>query len=177
MGSSKYLECGTRPSTSLCSIGFEVSKFDPCLYIKCINGQCGFLIVYVDYMLVTGSSAELIASVKNQLKERFEMTDSGAGKFVLGIELVTNSDGSVTLCQRRYVDDILKRLGMEDCEAVSSPVDVSTKPWVGDDGPAVDVPCREAVGTLMHIMCATRPDIAFAVGIVSRLVESPRKVQ
>lgn len=56
------------------------------------------------------------------------MTDSGACKFVLGIELVTNFDGSVTLCQRRYVDDILERFGMEDCKALSSPVDIQSRP-------------------------------------------------
>ena len=56
------------------------------VFIKCIDGQCVFLLVYVDDVLVTGSSAELIASVKTQLKERFEMTDSGSGEFVLGIE-------------------------------------------------------------------------------------------
>jgi hypothetical protein len=50
------------------------------------NGECVFRLVYVDDGLVTGSSPELIASVKNQLKERFEMTESGVCKFVLGIE-------------------------------------------------------------------------------------------
>ena len=88
------------------SIGFQVSEFDPCLYIKCINGECILLLVYVDDVIVTGSSTEAIINVKTQLKERFEMTDSGACKFVLGIELVDNADGSVTLCQRRYIDDI-----------------------------------------------------------------------
>jgi hypothetical protein len=106
----------------VCSIGFEVSKFGPCLYIKCVDGQCVFLLVYVDDVLVTGSLPELIASVKRQLKERFEMTDSGVCKFVLGIEVVSNDDGSVTLCQRRYVDDLLKRFGMEDCKPIASPV-------------------------------------------------------
>ena len=44
------------------------------------------------------------------------MTDSGKCAFVLGIDLVDNDDGSVTMCQRRYVDDILKRFGMDDCK-------------------------------------------------------------
>ncbi|KAG2762346.1 hypothetical protein PC116_g33090 [Phytophthora cactorum] len=51
------------------------------------------------------------------------MTDSGKCAFVLGIELVDGQDGSVTMCQRRYVDDILKRFGMDECKAVVSPVD------------------------------------------------------
>ena len=46
------------------------------------------LLVYVDDVLVTGSSTEQIARTKTDLKGRFEMTDSGKCAFVLGIELV-----------------------------------------------------------------------------------------
>ena len=161
----------------VCSIGFEVSKYDPCLYIKHVDGQCILLLVYVDDVIITGSSATTIEEIKQQLKKRFEMTDSGACKFVLGIELIDNGSSSVTLCQRRYIDDILKRFGMDQCKPVASPVDISLKmtPSTEDNKP-VDVPYREAVGALMHLMCATRPDIAFAVGMVSRFMENPQDV-
>ncbi|GMF71603.1 unnamed protein product [Phytophthora fragariaefolia] len=66
------------------SIGFRVSSYDPCLYIKVIYGEWVLLLVYVDDVLVTGSSADLIAEVKRQLKSRFEMTDSGKCSFILG---------------------------------------------------------------------------------------------
>ena len=147
------------------------------MYIKCIDKHCVLLLVYVDDVIVTGSSVELIAQVKRELKQRFEMTDSGACKFVLSIELIEHEDGSATLCQRRYIDDILKRFGMEDCKSVSSPVDISTK-MIKVDGQAtaIDAPYREAVGALMHLMCATRPDIAFAVGMVARFMDSPQEV-
>ena len=61
----------------VCLIGFQVSAFDPCLYIKNIEGHCVLLLVYVDDVLVTGSSTELIARTKTALKVRFEMSDSG----------------------------------------------------------------------------------------------------
>uniref|UniRef100_A0AAV1VJN2 Integrase catalytic domain-containing protein n=1 Tax=Peronospora matthiolae TaxID=2874970 RepID=A0AAV1VJN2_9STRA len=61
----------------VCFIGFEVSAFDPCLYIKVVDGHCVLVLVYVDDVLVTGSSLELIAQTKADLKTRFEMTDSG----------------------------------------------------------------------------------------------------
>ena len=108
------------------SIKFQVSAYDPCLYIKIVDGHCVLLLVYVDDVLVTGSSTELIMHTKKDLKTRFEMTDSGKCAFVLGIELLDGADGSVTLCQRRYVDDILKRFGMDGCKAVTSPVDMSS---------------------------------------------------
>ncbi|KAG2869852.1 hypothetical protein PC115_g25305 [Phytophthora cactorum] len=103
------------------------------------------------------------------------MTDSGKCAFVLGIELVDGPDGSVTMCQRRYVDDILKRFGMDECKAVVSPVDISTRLISSDSATKVNAPFREAVGVLMHLMTATRPDIAYAVGYVSRFMENPQE--
>ncbi|KAG4035871.1 hypothetical protein PC123_g28561 [Phytophthora cactorum] len=103
------------------------------------------------------------------------MTDSGKCAFVLGIELVDGPDGSVTMCQRRYVDDILKRFGMDECKAVVSPVDISTRLISSDAATKVNAPFREAVGALMHLMTATRPDIAYAVGYVSRFMENPQE--
>ncbi|KAF0688449.1 hypothetical protein As57867_019867, partial [Aphanomyces stellatus] len=158
----------------VCSIGFQVSAYDPCLYIKIVDGHCVLLLVYVDDVLVTGSSADLIARTKGELKKRFEMTDSGKCAFVLGIELVYNTDGSVTMCQRRYVDDILKRFGMDECKAVVSPADLSSRLVPSSAPTKVNAPFREAVGALMHLMTATRPDIAFAVGYVSRFMENPQ---
>ncbi|KAG3018510.1 hypothetical protein PC119_g10651 [Phytophthora cactorum] len=146
----------------VCSIGFQVSAFDPCLYIKVVDGHCVLVLVYVDDVLITGSSPELISRTKNGLKTRFEMTDSGKYVFVLGIELVDGPDGSVTMCQRRYVDDILKRFSMDECKAVVSPVNMSTRLVPSDAATKVNAPFREAVGALMHLMTATRPDIAYA---------------
>uniref|UniRef100_A0AAV1TJ73 Integrase catalytic domain-containing protein n=1 Tax=Peronospora matthiolae TaxID=2874970 RepID=A0AAV1TJ73_9STRA len=159
----------------VCFIGFEVSAFDPCLYIKVVDGHCVLVLVYVDDVLVTGSSLELIAQTKADLKTRFEMTDSGKCTFVLGIEQVDEPYGSVTMCQRRYFNDILKRFGMDECKATASPVDLSTRLVASSEAAKIDVPFREAVGALMHLTTATRPDIAYAVGYVSRFMENPQQ--
>uniref|UniRef100_A0AAV1TKX7 Reverse transcriptase Ty1/copia-type domain-containing protein n=1 Tax=Peronospora matthiolae TaxID=2874970 RepID=A0AAV1TKX7_9STRA len=143
--------------------------------LKIVEGQCVLLLVYVDDVLITGSSCDLIARTKTDLKTRFEMTDSGKCAFVLGIELLDGADGSVTLFQRRYVDDILKRFGMDDFKAVASPVDMNSRLVSSDATTKVDAPFREAVGALMHLTTATRPDIAFAVVYVSGFMENPQE--
>ena len=79
------------------------------------------------------------------------------------------------MCQRRYVDDILKRFGMDDCKAVASPVDMSSRLVSSDADIKVNAPFHEAVGALMHLTTATRPDIAYAVGYVSRFMENPQE--
>ena len=52
-----------------------------------MENQCVLVLVYVDGVLVTGSSPEFISRTKNDLKTRFKMTNSGKCAFVLGIEI------------------------------------------------------------------------------------------
>lgn len=92
----------------------------------------------------------------------------------MGIELVDNDNGSVTMSQRRYIHNILERFGMDHCKSVISPTDISTKLAPNDSPTKVDAPFREAVGALMYLTTATRPDIAFANGYVSRFMENPQ---
>ena len=102
------------------------------------------------------------------------MTDSGKCAFVLGIELLDGTDSSVILCQRRYVNDILKRFNMDECKTVASPVDVSSRLFPSNATTKISAPFREAVGALMHLSTATRPDITYAVSYVSRFMENPQ---
>uniref|UniRef100_A0AAV1TGV8 Reverse transcriptase Ty1/copia-type domain-containing protein n=1 Tax=Peronospora matthiolae TaxID=2874970 RepID=A0AAV1TGV8_9STRA len=134
----------------VCSIGFQVFDFDPCLYLKITSGECVLLLVYVDDVLVTGRSTELIMRTKSDLKARFEMTDSGKCAFVLGIELVDNDNGSVTMCQRRYVEDVLKRFGTSDCKAVISPTDISSRITPSTAATKIHAPFREALRFALH---------------------------
>lgn len=129
------------------------------------------LLVYVDDVLVTGNSTKTFARTKNNLKAHFEMTDSEKCAFVLGTGLVVNDNGTVAMSQRRYNYDLPKRFGMTDCKAVISSTNISTRLTPSNATTKIDAPFREAVGALMHLMTATRPDVAFAMGYVSRFME------
>lgn len=67
---------------------------------------------------------------------------------------------------------------MEDAHAVSIPADqhqnLSLRQF-GDEGKAIEVPYKEAVGSLLCLAMVTRPDIAYAVSAVSQHAESPSK--
>jgi len=84
------------------------------------------------------------------------------------------------LSQRSYIDAILRRFGFEDLKPVSIPMDTQ-KTLSAAQSPAStsefaamrNVPYREAVGSLMYLALATRPDIAFAISIVSHFTIRP----
>jgi hypothetical protein len=108
------------------------------------------------------------------------MTDVGPVQWLLGIEISRDNDGAFLLRQRKYVETMLERFGMADCRPVATPMDVSVhlsadmSPQTDEEQEAMaSVPYRSAVGSLMYLMVSTRPDIAAAVGVVSRFAERP----
>ena len=64
---------------------------------------------------------------------------------------------------------------MNDCKDVASPVDTNSRLVSSDSVTKVDAPFRKAVDALMHLTTTTRPDIAFAVGYVSRFMDNPQE--
>lgn len=53
--------------------GFKINECDKCIYVK--NTDQGYVIVclYVDDMLITGSSQNMIISIKQMLNKRFDI--------------------------------------------------------------------------------------------------------
>lgn len=121
------------------------------------------VLVYVDNVLVTRSSPEPISRIKNDLKTHFKRTDSCKCVFVLGIEVIGGSDSTMKLCQQRYIDDIVKHFGMDNCEVAISLVNISSRLVASDASTKVNTPFRGAFGSLMHLMTVSCPDIAYAV--------------
>jgi hypothetical protein len=92
--------------------------------------------------------------------------------YFLGIQIDKLDDGSIKIHQTAYLEKVLVRFRMDKCTAISTPVikDGSDPDQVQSKG---NYPYREAVGALMYLMVGTRPDIAYAVGVVSRTLENP----
>lgn len=57
--------------------------------------------LYVDDLLVTGSSKELIDRFKEEMKDVFEMTDLGRMTFFLGMQ-VHQKENEIFLSQQKY---------------------------------------------------------------------------
>ena len=91
------------------------------------SGQCIYLVVYVDDIVITVSDQDGIQKLKQHLFTHFQTKDLGKLKYFLGIEIAQCSS-SVVLSQQKYALDILEEIGMLDCK----PVDTScNKLWPG----------------------------------------------
>ncbi|RVW85438.1 Retrovirus-related Pol polyprotein from transposon RE1 [Vitis vinifera] len=100
-------------------------------------GQCIYLVVYVDDIVITGSDQDGIQKLKQHLFTHFQTKDLGKLKYFLGIEIAQSSSG-VVLSQRKYALDILEETGMLDCKPVDTPMDPNVKLVPGQGEPLRD---------------------------------------
>ena len=94
----------------------------------------------------------------------------------------TNSR-TLLLSQDKYINKVLSRFNMQNAKVVSTPWGVHFR-LSKEQSPKTEeeraymamVPYASAIGSLMYVMVCTRPDIAQAVGAVSRYMNNPGKL-
>jgi hypothetical protein len=162
---------------------FKRSKYDSCVYIKFVNGSPIYLLLYVDDMLIAAKSKKEITTLKSQLSSEFEMKDLGAAKKILGMEITRDRKSSVLfLSQQNYIQKVLHHFNMHDAKSVSTPIASHFKlsalqcPSTDEDIEYMSrVPYSSAVGSLMYAMVCSRPDLSYAMSLVSRYLADPGK--
>jgi hypothetical protein len=106
------------------------------------------------------------------MKSTFQMSDLGLLKYYLGLEVMQSKEG-ITVWQRAYAAKILEVVGLSNCNPSETPMEPRLKLSKTSAAPAVNpTQYRSIVGSLRYLV-NSRPDIAFAVGYVSRFMEAP----
>ena len=152
---------------------FERCLKEPSLCRKEKQRHILVVAVYVDDLLVTGSSLDMILEFKRDMSTRFKMSDLGKLSYYLGIEVIPR-EGSIVLSQERYATKILEEAGLKGCNAVHIPMDAGLKINKSEDEEGVDErDYRRNIGCLRYLI-HTRVDLAFSVGVLSRCMHNPK---
>ncbi|KAG8484252.1 hypothetical protein CXB51_023902 [Gossypium anomalum] len=124
--------------------GFRVSEADSSLFIKLESNAHLLVLLYVDDMIITGNNEAEISMLKNKLSVRFEIKNLG------------------------------ELFNMEESREKSTPMEKCLK-LKKDEGELLkDVrKFRQLVGSLIYLTI-TRPEISYAVGVVSQFMQAPR---
>ena len=155
--------------------GFKINQADKCVYSKFDrSGQGVMICLYVDDMLIFGTNQEVVDKTKEFLSTKFSMKDLGEADVILGIKI--KRDGkALTLTQSHYVEKVVKRFNADKSTPVSTPMEVGEKLLPNSGDPISQLEYSQVIGCLMYAMTCTRPDIAFAVGRLSRFTSRPSK--
>ena len=108
------------------------------------------------------------------------MTDLGDVSHYLGIEIRRDRiKDTLMLLQSAYLKVVLERFGMAECNSSTTPIDSGLSNTIMPSSSDYQVLSEtvlwysSAMGSLMYAMTMTRPDIAFALSIISRYCNNP----
>ena len=130
--------------------------------------------VYVDDLIISGLGVNDIRQFKLEMKKKFSMSDLGILSYYLGIEVKQGEDG-ITLSQNAYAVKILKSVGMLNCNPCATPMEARLKLSKKMEDEVVEPTAYKSIIGSLRYLVNTRPDLAFAVGVVSRFMEAPSK--
>ena len=108
------------------------------------------------------------------MKKEFEMSMVGELTFFLGLQVKQKKEG-IFVSQEKYARNIVKKFGLDSKKHASTPMNSSAK--LNVDSSRVEVSptlYRSIIGSLLYLT-ASRPDIAFSVGVWARYQASPKE--
>ncbi|KAJ5091016.1 hypothetical protein N7532_009700 [Penicillium argentinense] len=154
--------------------GFTMAQSDNCVFFKPKCVVC----VYVDDFLVAAADDAEIQQLRMALESDFKLNDLGTPRSFLGIQFDFHADGSISIHQHRYIQKVLSDFCMETCQPKSTPIApkalLNYLPEENDLDEDAKARFGTAIGSLMYLMVGTRPDIAFALGALSRFTSRPQ---
>ncbi|KAA0066521.1 Retrovirus-related Pol polyprotein from transposon TNT 1-94 [Cucumis melo var. makuwa] len=157
------------------SQGYSQGHSDHTLFTKASKtGKIVILIVYVDDIVLTEDDQTEISQLKQRMGDEFEIKDLGNLKYFLGMEVARSKEG-IPVSQRKYTLDLLTEIGMLGCRPADTSIEFNCKLGNSDDQVPVDKEqYQRLVGKLIYLS-HTRPDISFAVSVVSQFMQAPYK--
>ena len=166
-------------------LGYNRLDSDSCAYFKRLgNEDFVILLLYVVDMLVANNNKDRVQELKAQLAREFDMKDLGLENKILGMQIDHRDRGNrnIWLSHMNYLKKVLRGFNMNDCKPISTPLPINFK-LSSSMSPSTKAETMEmsrvlyalVVRSLMFTMICTRPDIAQAVGAVSRYMADPSR--
>jgi hypothetical protein len=152
--------------------GFKAANGDPCLYHQSINGNIILISLHVDDQLIASNNRPHLDDFKRQLNNIFECSDSGPANYFLGFNITRDRSNQILeLGQQHYVDKVLAKFDMANCNSVTTPLPLGFRPLPATEDEfknARDLPYAQLVGSILYLSTITRPDLAYAANTLSR---------
>jgi len=156
----------------LLSEGYSQSGSDYSLFTLQQHHDFTAILVYVDDIILAGTSLNEFQRIKSILDVKFKIKDLGILKYFLGLE-VSHSKTSISISRRKYCLDLLASSGLLGSKPASTPLDTSIKLHQDTSKPFEYVSCyRRLIGRLLYLN-TTRPDISLATQQLSQFLNAP----
>lgn len=166
----------------LTKIGYSRLAADWAIWIRASDGA--FIAVHVDDMAAVAPDSATLDEIATLFSQYMELKDLGEIREYLAISVhqqtLENGNHVFLLSQAKYIIKLLAEYGMDTAFEVTAPVlDSDKSQWHKDDSPLLNSKAQKdyqaLIGSLLYLMHATRPDIAYGVIRLSQYATCPRK--
>ncbi|KAL9293162.1 putative RNA-directed DNA polymerase [Arabidopsis thaliana] len=159
--------------SALKQYGFEQDYSDYSLFVLATGITKLHVLVYVDDLIITGTSIHIVNKFKHYLSSCFHMKNLGPLRYFLGIEVARSPTG-MYLCQRKYALDIISETGHMGVKPTTFPLEQNHKLSLAKDGSFSDpTRYRRLVGRLIYLG-NTRPELSYVIHILSQFMNDPQ---
>jgi hypothetical protein len=108
------------------------------------------------------------------MKNRFRMHDLGSVSFYLGMNIERNREHhTIHIHQQSYIRKTLAKFRMDESRPVATPMAMKLHKRKPDEEACDPTIYHSMIRSLMYTITATRPDIAYAIGVLSRYTHDP----
>jgi hypothetical protein len=145
----------------LVSLHFVEAKSDTSLFVDRRSADVAYLLLYIDDIILTISSPQLLQRTTTALRQQFARKDLDPLHHFLSISMEQRVD-DLFLHQRQYSRDILERIGMSDCKPCSMSVDTQAKVSSNTGTPIRDPTAYHSLVGALQYLTFTKPDISYA---------------
>ncbi|UYV73196.1 hypothetical protein LAZ67_10002163 [Cordylochernes scorpioides] len=131
--------------------GFQRNPIDPSIYeVELEEGRI-ILSIYVDDIFAISENQAARNKCRELLNSSFEVKYLGPISHMLGVSFKKSEDGSMTLSQSNYIEELLQRFRLQDAKGVSTPMETNLDLSVRKNGNSNErFPYRELIGGLKH---------------------------
>lgn len=133
-----------------------------------------YLLLYVDAMILTGNSSNLLDQLLESLNKVFRMKDMGHVHYFLGVQVHQTADG-LFLNQEKYAQDLLITAGMADCSLMPTPLPLKLDQVTGQDEVFSEPSYFRSLAGKLQYLTISRPDLQFSVNYICQRMHSPTK--
>ncbi|CAL1409881.1 unnamed protein product [Linum trigynum] len=159
-------------TASLLKNGFSQAASDYSMFIRRFQGRMLVVLVYVDDILIAGSSLSDIEQTKGFLGKEFKVKDLGVLKFFLGLEVYRDHRG-IFVNQRKYCMDLLEETGHLEAKDCLSPADCKVQLRAKQGEPLTNPEVYKRLVGRLHYLIITPPDLTHSVQQLCQFQKDP----
>ena len=162
-------------------MGFKRSRIDHSVFYKKEGHEHMIVAVATDDMAVTSRRKLDTMKFKSNVRQHWEITNHGPIQWFLGFEIKRNRESRmISINQHAYIESMVEKFRLTSAKPVLTPMEPNAQfttqqslSTLNQTARMQGVPYSKAIGSILWLAVVSRPDVAYAVGILSQFIQNP----